>query len=158
MIQQWIGFSITFPYDKYVLLVLGTIIYIYGGMPFFKGMVSELRVKAMGMMTLVAIAITVAYLYSVAVVFCGNGFLLGTCNINRYYAIRTLVGNEITNKPASKALRSLVELLPLDVNILQNGIKRKIKLQQLKNGDTVIIKPGEKIPADGLVLEGRSYT
>ena len=58
---------------------------------------------------------------------------------------------------ASKALRSLVELLPLDVNILQNGTERKIKLQQLKNGDTVIIKPGEKIPADGLVLEGRSY-
>ena len=158
MIQQWIGFSITFPYDKYVLLVLGTIIYIYGGMPFFKGMVSELRVKAMGMMTLVAIAITVAYLYSVAVVF-------GLRGMDFFWELATLIdimllGHWLEMKSqmaASKALRSLVELLPLDVNILQNGTERKIKLQQLKNGDTVIIKPGEKIPADGLVLEGRSY-
>jgi len=69
MIQQWFGFELTFTGDKYVLLLLSVFIYVYGGMPFLKGMVSEVRDKAIGMMTLVAVAITVAFVYSVAVVF-----------------------------------------------------------------------------------------
>ena len=69
MIQQCVGFHISFEGDKYVLLLFGSLIYFYGGMPFLKGMVSELKANAMGMMTLVAIAISVAFLYSVAVVF-----------------------------------------------------------------------------------------
>jgi P-type Cu2+ transporter len=64
MIQHWFGFHISFPGDKYVLLLLGTLIYFYGGMPFLKGMASEIRYKAMGMMTLVALAISVAYIYN----------------------------------------------------------------------------------------------
>ncbi|WKK57384.1 heavy metal-binding domain-containing protein [Sphingobacterium sp. BN32] len=69
MIQQWLGFSLAFNGDKYVLLALGTVIYCYGGLPFLKGMIGEVKAKAIGMMTLVAIAISVAYVYSVAVVF-----------------------------------------------------------------------------------------
>ncbi|MCH5688803.1 hypothetical protein LWM68_33825 [Niabella sp. W65] len=69
MIQQWLGFSLAFTGDKYVLLALGTAIYLYGGLPFLKGMMGEMKAKAIGMMTLVAIAISVAYIYSVAVVF-----------------------------------------------------------------------------------------
>lgn len=69
MIQQWIGFNLAFGGDKYVLLALGTFIYLYGGMPFLKGMLGEGKANAIGMMTLVAIAITVAFVYSVAVVF-----------------------------------------------------------------------------------------
>ncbi len=69
MIQQWIGFDLKFKGDSYVLLLLGCIIYFYGGMPFFKGMVSEIKDKAIGMMTLVALAISVVFFYSVAVVF-----------------------------------------------------------------------------------------
>ena len=69
MIQQWFGFHIGFAGDKYVLFLLGSSIYFYGGMPFFKGMASEIKNGAIGMMTLVAIAISVAYFYSVAVVF-----------------------------------------------------------------------------------------
>ena len=75
MIQQWFGFQFRFPGDKYVLLALGTIIYFYGGMPFLKGMVSEIKDKAIGMMTLVALAITVAFIYSVAVVFGLKGWI-----------------------------------------------------------------------------------
>ena len=69
MIQHWFGFHISFAGDKYVLLLLGSVIYFYGGMPFLKGMVAEIKHNAIGMMTLVALAISVAFIYSIAIVF-----------------------------------------------------------------------------------------
>lgn len=158
MIQQWAGFSLTFPGDKYVLLALGTFIYIYGGMPFLKGMVGEIKASAIGMMTLVALAITVAYVYSVAVVF-------GLPGMDFFWELATLIvimllGHWLemrSQMAASNALQSLVALLPNEVTVERNGSPVKIKLEQLKNGDTVIIRPGEKIAADGLIVEGSSY-
>lgn len=80
MIQQWAGFNWTFAGDQYVLLALSTIIYFYGGWPFLTGLVRELKSKNLGMMTLVAVAITTAYVYSVAVVFGLEGMdFLGAC-------------------------------------------------------------------------------
>ena len=73
MIQQWLHFDLSFRGDEYVLLVLSSVIYFYGGMPFLKGMISELRDKAPGMMTLVALAISVAFIYSTATIFGLNG-------------------------------------------------------------------------------------
>lgn len=158
MIQQWLGFTIAFPGDKYVLLVLGSIIYFYGGMPFFKGFLGEVKAGAIGMMTLVALAITVAYVYSVAVVF-------GLPGMDFFWELATLIvimllGHWLemrSQMAASNALQSLVALLPNDVTVERNGSPVKIKLEQLKNGDTVIIRPGEKIAADGLIVEGSSY-
>ncbi|GAB1358041.1 heavy metal translocating P-type ATPase [Cloacibacterium normanense] len=158
MIQQWLGFTIAFQGDKYVLLVLGSIIYFYGGMPFFKGFLGEVKAGAIGMMTLVALAITVAYVYSVAVVF-------GLPGMDFFWELATLIVIMIlghwlemrSQMAASKALQSLVALLPNDVTVEQNGSPVKIKLEQLKNGDTVIIRPGEKVAADGLIVEGSSY-
>lgn len=158
MIQQWLGFTIAFQGDKYVLLVLGSIIYFYGGMPFFKGFFGEVKAGAIGMMTLVALAITVAYVYSVAVVF-------GLPGMDFFWELATLIvimllGHWLemrSQMAASKALQSLVALLPNDVTVEQNGSPVKIKLEQLKNGDTVIIRPGEKVAADGLIVEGSSY-
>lgn len=158
MIQQWLGFNITFPGDKYVLLALGTVIYIYGGLPFLKGMIGEMKAKAIGMMTLVAIAISVAYIYSVAVVF-------GLQGMDFFWELATLIDIMLlghwlemrSQMAASRALQSLVALLPNDVTVERNGEAVKIKLEDLQNGETVIIKPGEKIPADGSVLEGHSY-
>ena len=158
MIQQWLGFTIAFPGDKYVLLVLGSIIYFYGGMPFFKGFLGEVKAGAIGMMTLVALAITVAYVYSVAVVF-------GLPGMDFFWELATLIvimllGHWLemrSQMAASKALQSLVALLPNDVTVEHNGSPVKIKLEQLKNGDTVIIRPGEKVAADGLIVEGSSY-
>ena len=158
MIQQWLGFTIAFNGDKYVLLVLGSIIYFYGGMPFFKGFLGEVKAGAIGMMTLVALAITVAYVYSVAVVF-------GLPGMDFFWELATLIvimllGHWLemrSQMAASKALQSLVELLPNDVTVEHNGSPVKIKLEQLKNGDTVIIRPGEKVAADGLIVEGSSY-
>ena len=157
MIQQWLGFSITFPGDKYVLLALGTFIYIYGGMPFLKGMVGEIKANAIGMMTLVALAITVAYVYSTAVVF-------GLPGMDFFWELATLIvimllGHWLemrSQMAASKALQSLVALLPSDVTVERHGKATKIPIADLQNNDTVIIKPGEKIPADGMVIEGSS--
>ncbi len=158
MIQRWLGFSFAFPGEQYLLLVISSIIYLYGGMPFFKGMFGEVKAKAIGMMTLVALAITVAYVYSVSVVF-------GLKGMDFFWELVTLIDIMLlghwlemrSQMAASRALQSLVALLPNEVSIERNGKAEKIKLENLRNDDIVIIKPGEKIPADGFVLEGRSY-
>ncbi len=157
MIQQWLGFQLNFPGDRYVLMALGTAIYIYGGMPFLKGMVGEIKSKAIGMMTLVALAISVAYFYSMAVA-------LGFQGMDFFWELATLIvimllGHWLemrSQMAASKALQSLVALLPNDVTIERNGNAVKIKLAELKNDDIIIIKPGEKIAADGMIIEGAS--
>jgi Cu2+-exporting ATPase len=121
-------------------------------------MVGEIKAKAIGMMTLVAIAITVAYVYSVAVA-------LGLKGMDFFWELATLIvimllGHWLemrSTMAASKALQSLVALLPNDVTVERNGEAIKIKLEALKNGETIIIKPGEKIPADGTIVDGVSY-
>jgi Cu2+-exporting ATPase len=126
-------------------------------MPFLKGMVGEIKSKAIGMMTLVALAISVAYFYSIAVA-------LGFPGMDFFWELATLIvimllGHWLemrSQMAASKALQSLVALLPNDVTVERNGIDLKIKLEELKNEDIIIIKPGEKIAADGLVIEGSS--
>ncbi len=158
MIQNWFGYSLEFKGDKYVLLALGTIIYLYGGMPFLKGMAGEIRGKAIGMMTLVAIAISVAYFYSAAVVF-------GLQGMDFFWELATLIvimllGHWLemrSQMAASKALQTLVALLPNEVTVERDGEAYKIRLDELANNEIVIIKPGGKIPADGNVLEGLSY-
>lgn len=157
MIQQWLGFNFTFQGDRFVLMALGTSIYIYGGMPFLKGMIGEIKSKAIGMMTLVALAISVSYFYSMAVA-------LGFPGMDFFWELATLIvimllGHWLemrSQMAASKALQSLVALLPNEVTIERSGEAVKIKLDELKNDDTIIIKPGEKIAADGLIIEGSS--
>ena len=158
MIQQWLGFELSFPGDKYVLMALSAFIFFYGGMPFLKGMVREIKDKAIGMMTLVAIAISVAFIYSVAVV-------LGLKGMDFFWELATLIDIMLlghwlemrSQMAASKALESLVALLPAIVHAERNGEIVDIGLKDLRNGDIVLIKPGEKIPADGEVIEGSSY-
>jgi Cu2+-exporting ATPase len=158
MIQQWFGFELRFAGDKYVLLLLSSVIYFYGGMPFLKGMVSEIKDKAIGMMTLVALAITVAFVYSVAVV-------LGLKGMDFFWELATLIDIMLlghwlemrSEMAASKALQSLVALLPSNVHLERNGVITEVPLQELQNNDIVLIRPGEKIAADGVVLEGSSF-
>lgn len=158
MIQHWFGFHISFVGDKYVLLLLGSIIYFYGGMPFLKGMISEIRDKALGMMTLVALAISVASIYSVAIVF-------GLKGMDFFWELATLIDIMLlghwlemrSQMAASKALESLIALLPSKVHVEKDGSVADIDLKDLRNGDIALIKPGEKLPADGLVIEGGSY-
>lgn len=158
MIQQWLGFHFSFPGDTYVLVALGTAIFLYGGMPFLKGMAGELKARAIGMMTLVAIAISVAYVYSVAVA-------LGLKGMDFFWELATLIvimllGHWLemrSQMAASRALQSLVALLPNTVAVQRHGQTLDIRLDELGNGEIVIVKPGGKIPADGLVTSGNSY-
>jgi Cu2+-exporting ATPase len=158
IIQRWSGFEIMFTGDKYVLLLLSTFIYVYGGMPFLKGLLSEVKDNAIGMMTLVAVAITVAFIYSVAVVF-------GLKGMDFFWELATLIDIMLlghwlemrSQMTASNALRSLVALLPSNVHVERNGEVVDVNIKQLRRDDVAIIKPGEKIPADGIVIEGISF-
>lgn len=158
MIQHWLGFDFSFPGDKYVLLILGTVIFLYGGMPFFKGMVSEVKFRNIGMMTLVALAISVAFFYSAAVVF-------GLAGMDFFWELATLIDIMLlghwlemrSQMAASRALESLVALLPSIVHVERNGSITDIDIKELKNNEIVMIRPGEKVPADGLVIEGHSF-
>ncbi|POY36431.1 copper-translocating P-type ATPase [Solitalea longa] len=158
MIQHWLGIELVFSGDNFVLLMLSSTIYFYGGWPFLVGIVRELRAGNPGMMTLVAVAITTAFIYSVAVVF-------GLKGMDFFWELATLIdimllGHWLEMKSqmaASNALESLVELLPALVHLERNGEVQDISLKELKNNDIVVIKPGEKIPADGLIIEGNSY-
>ncbi len=158
MIQQWFGFEIKFTGDKYLLLALSTFVYFYGGSPFLTGMVREIRNKAIGMMTLVALAISVAFIYSVATIF-------GLKGMDFFWELATLIDIMLlghwlemrSQMAASKALETLVALLPSEVHVERNGEVKDINLKELQNGDVLLIKPGEKIAADGVVIEGTSY-
>lgn len=158
MIQEWMGFTISFPGDRYLLLALSSIIFFYGGWPFLTGLVRELQHRNPGMMTLVAVAITTAYVYSVAVLF-------GLKGMDFFWELATLIDIMLlghwlemrSQMAASRALESMVALLPAMVHVERNQEVTDIPLKELQNNDVVIVKPGENIPADGLVLEGNSY-
>ncbi len=158
MIRQWLNLKIAFPGDKWVLLILSTAIFIYGGAPFLKGFVAELRFRNPGMMTLVAVAITTAFLYSVAVIF-------GLPGMDFFWELATLIDIMLlghwlemrSQMAASRALESLIELMPSMVHVERNGEVYDMPLQELKLDDIAVVKPGEKIPADGFVIEGSSY-
>jgi Cu2+-exporting ATPase len=158
MIQQWFGFRIKFAASSYVLLALGAAVYFYGGMPFLKGMAGEIKGKAIGMMTLVALAITVAFIYSAAIAF-------GLPGMDFFWELATLIDIMLlghwlemrSTMAASRALESLVALLPTTVHVERNGEMIEANIKEIREDDTVLIKPGEKIPADGLVTEGSSF-
>ncbi len=158
MIQQFFGFTIAFTGDKYVLFALSSIIFFYGGLPFLKGLVSEVKAKNPGMMTLIAMAITVAYLYSTATVF-------GLSGMDFFWELATLidimlVGHWIEMKSvlgASQALQLLVSLMPSEAHKVNGDQILDVKLDELQKDDVILVKPGEKVPADGILIEGESY-
>jgi P-type Cu2+ transporter len=122
MIQDWMGFEVSFPGDRYVLAVLSTFIFFYGGWPFLKGLYDEVRHNAIGMMTLIGVAISAAWAYSFAVT-------LGLEGVDFYWEMATLVvimlfGHWMEMKSvtgASQALELLVEMMPSEAHLLKNG-------------------------------------
>jgi Cu2+-exporting ATPase len=158
MIQNFLGLggTLRFKGDSFVSFLFASIVYFYGGWPFLKGLLQELKSKSSGMMTLIALAITVAYVYSAAVV-------LGLSGKMFFWELATLIdimllGHWIEMKSimgASQALEALAQLMPSDAHrISTEGLLEDVPLSQLNTGDRVLIRPGEKIPADGNVLEG----
>lgn len=158
MLQKWLGIQFTFPGDKYVLAILSTFIYIYGGYPFLKGLYDEVKDKAIGMMTLIGVAISVAWAYSLAVTFGLSGMdfywematLIDIMLIGHYFEMKSVMG-------ASRSLELLVKMMPSEAHLLKNGIAEDVQISQLKKEDIVLVKPGEKVPVDGIVIEGESY-
>ncbi len=158
MIQEWFGFSITIPFQKWVLLILSSVIYFYGGYPFLKGLLQEIKKKQPGMMTLIGTAISVAFFYSAFTVFAGFGkeffwelaTLIDVMLIGHYIEAKSVLG-------ASRALEELVKIMPSTANLIRNSQIIEIPVSKLKKGDIVLVKPGEKIPSDGIVIEGESY-
>lgn len=158
MIQHWLEFEIKFPGDKYVLLILSSFIFFYGGWPFLKGVIDELKAKSPGMMTLIGLAITVAYVFSVAVIF-------GFQGMDFFWELATLIvimllGHWLEMKSvlgASKALQLLVSMMPAEAHKVHGDHVMDVKLEELQKDDIILIKPGEKVAADGVVMEGESY-
>lgn len=158
MIQQWLGFEMAFAGDKYVLAVLSTFIFFYGGFPFLKGLYDEVKARAIGMMTLIGVAITVAWAYSVAITFGLEGMdfywematLIDIMLIGHYLEMKSVMG-------ASRSLELLVKMMPSTAHHLTNGQLHDMPVSQLKIGDMIMVKPGEKVPVDGIVTEGESH-
>jgi Cu2+-exporting ATPase len=158
-IQQWFNFSVPhFPGYDYVLFGLATIIAIYGGWPFYKGAYESIQKGILGMMFLVSLAVSTGYLFSVATTF----ILVDT--VDFYWEISTLVvfllfGHWMEmrmTRRATGALQELVKLIPPSANLFKDGDIVEIPTSQVKIGDILLIRPGDKIPIDGVIVEGRS--
>lgn len=156
-IQTWFHYTLTLPYQTFVLLVLALIIYVYGGMPFLKGLTQELRAFQPGMMTLIGTAISVAFFFSAATVFfpVGNDFfwelatLIDLMLLGHWLEARSVLG-------ASRALEELVKIMPTTAHMVEDGEIMDMPVSELQVGNVVLVRPGEKVPSDGVVVEGES--
>ena len=160
MIQHLLGIgdALAFPGDRYVLFVLSSVAYVYGGWPFLTGFTSELRKGQPGMMTLIALAISAAYFFSAAVTFGfpGEAFywelvtLIAIMLLGHWVEMRSVMG-------ASRALEELVKLLPDSATRIDaDGSTHEVPIATLTHGDRVLVRPGAKVPVDGEIIEGSS--
>jgi Cu2+-exporting ATPase len=160
MVRDVLGLAdrISFAGDLYVLFALSTAVYLYGGFPFLQGLAREVRQGRPGMMTLVGIAISTAYLYSAAVVlglpgglfFWELATLVDIMLLGHYIEMTSVLG-------ASRALQELARLMPANAHrVREDGSTEDVPLDRLQTDDRVLIRPGEKVPADGQVVEGSS--
>ena len=158
MIQHWLNVNFGFAGSRYVLLALSSIVFFYGGWPFLKGWISEMKAWKPGMMTLIGFAISVSYVYSVATVF-------GLRGMDFFWELATLIlimllGHWIEMKSvagASGDLKLLVELMPSNTHLVHGDHIMDVETGTLKENDVILIKPGEKVAADGIIIEGESY-
>jgi Cu2+-exporting ATPase len=165
MVQRWLGFSMpAFPGSQFIAPVLSTIIFFYGGLPFLSMARQELQLRQPGMMTLISLAITTAYLYSLAVFFFPPMDAMGE-PMDFFWELATLItvmlfGHWIELRSvgqAQGALRELAKLLPDQAErMLPDGRTEVVTIDQLHAGDRVLIRPGASVPADGMVIEGES--
>lgn len=157
MIQSWLGVNWNFTGDNYLLLVLSSFIFVYGGYPFLKGWWDETKALKPGMMTLIGFAITAAFAYSVATVFGLQGMdffwematLILVMLLGHWIEMKSIVG-------ASRELELLVKLMPSEATMLHGDHQMVVPTAQLKKGDLILVKPGEKIAADGQIEEGQT--
>jgi len=157
MIQMWFNFRLEIPFRNEILLLLSLLIYAYGGMPFMKGMIQEVKARQPGMMTLIGMAISVAFFYSAGTVFLVKGkdffwelaTLIDVMLLGHWIEAKSVLG-------ASRALEDLVRIMPTTAHLIEDGEILDVKVSQLKASSIVLVRPGEKIPSDGIVIEGES--
>jgi Cu2+-exporting ATPase len=160
MIHHFLGLEDSFRFtgDMFVLFALSSVVYFYGGWPFLKGIYSEIKIRQPGMMTLIALAISVAYFYSSATVFGVKGedffwelaTLIDIMLLGHWIEMKSIIG-------ASKALEELAKLMPDEAHkINDDGNVVEVKVSELNHKDKLLIKPGEKIPADAKIYEGKT--
>jgi Cu2+-exporting ATPase len=156
--EELFGWSApSFSGSSYLALAFSSVIFFYGGFVFLKGAWIELRGRLPGMMTLISVAITAAYLWSVAAVFLGKGDVL-------FWELATLITVMLVGhwlemravKGAQSALKELSKLLPDTAEVLRGGRALVVPLSEVREGDMVVVRPGAKISADGVVAEGSS--
>src|SRR3989344_7399406 len=143
--------------SQYLQLVLGSIVFFYGGLMFLRGAISEVRSRLPGMMMLIALAITAAYLYSAGSVLLGGeetlfwelSTLIAVMLIGHYVEMRAVQG-------AKGALRELAKLLPDTAEVVREGKTVVVSLSDVRQGDIALVRPGAKVPADGIIVEGES--
>nr|WP_231112539.1 copper/silver-translocating P-type ATPase CopB [Enterococcus mundtii] len=157
-------FQVTFPGSDWLVLILATILFIYGGQPFLSGAKMELKQKSPAMMTLIAMGITVAYVYSVYS-FIANLINPHTHVMDFFWELATLIvimllGHWIEMSAvsnASNALQKLAELLPETVKRLRtDGTEETVSLKEVKEGDHLVVRAGDKMPTDGKILKGET--
>jgi Cu2+-exporting ATPase len=160
MIQQVLGVGERWRFvgDTYILTALSSVIYFYGGWPFLDGLREEIRARNPGMMTLVGVAITAAYIYSVATV-------IGLAGDDFFWELVTLIdimlfGHWIEMKSvigAGAALEKLAALMPDTAHLLNSdGSTQEVAVTTLKGDERLLVKPGEKIPADAVIIKGQT--
>lgn len=155
--EKFFGFTApSFPGSNYLSLVLGSVVFFYGGWVFLAGAWRELKARLPGMMTLIGLAISAAYIYSVYATF-GKGHtlfwelttLIIVMLLGHYLEMRAVGG-------AQRALKELSKLLPDTAEVIRNGKSETVAIVELREGDVVFVRPGGRIPADGTVIEGQS--
>ncbi|WP_444949274.1 heavy metal translocating P-type ATPase [Micromonospora ureilytica] len=158
MVMDWFGYRLDFPGVDWVGPVLGTVVFVYGGWPFLQGAVREVRDRAPGMMLLIALAITVAYVASAATA-------LGAFDLDFWWELAALVTIMLLGHwqemkaigQAQGALSALAALLPDDAERLDgDGQPERVRVNDLHVGDVVLVRPGGRVPADGRITDGRA--
>ena len=158
-------FQFTFPGSEWVVLILGTILFFYGGKPFLSGGKDEIAAKKPGMMTLVALGISVAYIYSLYAFYMNNFSSATAHTMDFFWELATLIlimllghwieMNAVGN--AGDALKKMAELLPNSaIKVMDNGQREEVKISEIMTDDVVEVKAGESIPTDGIIVQGQT--
>lgn len=158
-------FQFTFPGSEWVVLILSTILFFYGGKPFLSGGKDEIAKKKPGMMTLVALGISVAYIYSLYAFYMNNFSSATGHTMDFFWELATLIlimllghwieMNAVGN--AGDALKKMAELLPNSaIKVMDNGQREEVKISDIMTDDIVEVKAGESIPTDGIIVQGQT--
>jgi len=158
MIQMWLGLEwLAIPHQRQILSLLSIAVYVYGGWPFLSGLLQEVKAKQPGMMTLIGTAISVALFYSLGTVLLGGmdffwelATLIDVMLLGHWVEARSVMG-------ASMALEELIRIMPTTAHLIRDGEVIDVPVSQLRRGDIVLVRPGEKVPSDGIVVEGESF-